>query len=59
MLAQAENMDYEARMKEARSLIDQGLFTQTVTTLGNVLENLYVDFYQDLLKALPPAQRQL
>jgi hypothetical protein len=39
-------MDYEARMKEARSLIDQGLFTQTVTTLGNVLENFYVDFYR-------------
>ncbi|MEP7285519.1 MAG: DUF499 domain-containing protein [Chloroflexota bacterium] len=52
-------MDYAVKIKEARSLIDQGLFTQTVTTLGSVLENLYIDFYQDVLKALPPAQRQV
>lgn len=49
-------MDYEARMKEARKLIDQGMYTQAVMTLGTVMENLYSDFYQELKTVLPPAK---
>ena len=52
-------MDYDARMKEARKLIDQGMYTQSMMTLGKILESLYTDFYQDLLAALPPAQRKV
>lgn len=51
-------MNYDAKMKEARLLIDQGLYTQAVGTLAKVLETLYTDFYQQVLAALPPRDRQ-
>lgn len=51
-------INYDAKMKEARLLIDQGLYTQAVMTLANVLENLYTDFYRQVLAALPPRERQ-
>jgi hypothetical protein len=52
-------MDYPVKIKEARLLIDQGLFTQAITTLGSILETLYTDFYQQILAALPLEQRQI
>lgn len=51
-------INYDAKMKEARLLIDQGLYNQAVITLANVLENLYTDFYREVLAALPPRDRQ-
>jgi len=51
-------INYDAKMKEARLLIDQGLYNQAVITLANVLENLYTDFYHEVLAALPPRDRQ-
>ena len=51
-------INYDAKMKEARLLIDQGMYTQSVLTLANVLENLYTSFYTQVLAALPPRDRQ-
>lgn len=51
-------INYDAKMKEARLLIDQGMYTQSVLTLANVLENLYTDFYTQVLAALSPRDRQ-
>lgn len=51
-------INYDAKMKEARLLIDQGMYTQSVLTLANVLENLYTSVYKQVLAALPPRDRQ-
>src|SRR5690349_10366927 len=51
-------LNYDAKMREARLLIDQGLYSNAVITLANVLENLYTDFYQGVLAALPLKERQ-
>src|SRR5690606_31541936 len=51
-------INYDAKMKEARLLIDQGMYTQSVLTLANVLENLYTSVYTQVLAALPPRDRQ-
>lgn len=50
-------MDYNARLREAKLLIDKGLYNQAVFTLGTVLEGLYSDFYGELLKRATPAYR--
>jgi len=52
-------MDYNAKVREARLLIDRGQYTTAVLVLGNILENIYVDFYAEVLRRLPEGQRQL
>lgn len=52
-------MDYNAKLREAKLLIDRGQYTISVVVLGNLLENLYVDFYQEVLSRLNAAQRQM
>lgn len=52
-------MDYDAKLRESKHLIDRGQYTLSVVLLGNLLENLYVDFYQDILSKLHPGQRQV
>jgi hypothetical protein len=52
-------MDYNAKIREARSLIDRGQYTLAVVALGTILENIYMDFYAEVKGKLPPAQQQL
>src|SRR5574341_368178 len=52
-------INYEAKTKEAKLLIDQGLYSQAMFTLSNILENLYSDFYQQFLAACTPPERRL
>ncbi|MCA9905141.1 MAG: hypothetical protein KC547_14900, partial [Anaerolineae bacterium] len=51
-------MDYNAKLREAKLLIDQGMYNQAVTTLGNVLENLYIDLYTRIKNGLNRKQEQ-
>lgn len=51
-------MDYNTKLREARQLIDKGMYTQAVFTVGNLLENLYTDFYQLVLNNGTPAYRK-
>src|SRR5690606_15919547 len=52
-------MDYNAKLREAKLLIDRGQYTLSVVLLGNLLENLYVDFYQEVMSKLNAAQRKV
>lgn len=52
-------MDYAVKLREAKSLIDRGSYTLSVVVLGNILENLYQDFYQEVVSRLNPGQRQV
>jgi len=54
----ANTMDYAVKIKESRTLIDQGFFNQAVITLALALEHLYLDFYQDFYATLAPDQKQ-
>ncbi|MCS6835397.1 MAG: DUF499 domain-containing protein [Anaerolineae bacterium] len=51
-------IDYEAKLREARQLIDRGQYSLALMVLGGLLEALYTDFYADLLRAMPAQQRQ-
>ncbi len=52
-------MDYNAKLRESRLLTDKGMYTQAVFTLGNLLENLYLDFYSEVMSKLPAQQRRM
>ena len=51
-------INYDAKMKEARLLIDQGLYNQAVITLANVLDEMEPDEAADLLGDLPADQAE-
>lgn len=52
-------MDYQAKLRDARSLIDRGQYNLAVVVLGNILENIYLDFYEGVKQNLSLAQQQL
>lgn len=52
-------MDYDAKLLEAKALLDRGSYTLAVMAMGKLLEAIYEDFYDEVLGKLPPAQRKL
>ncbi|NOG48682.1 MAG: hypothetical protein HND48_03940 [Chloroflexi bacterium] len=52
-------MDYDAKLLEAKALLDRGSYTLAVMAMGKLLEAIYEDFYDEVLGKLPPAQRKI
>ena len=52
-------MDYDAKLRESKALLDRGSYTLAVMSLGKVLKSIYEDFYADVMQKLPPAQRKI
>lgn len=50
-------MDYDAKLREAKALLDRGNYSASVVELGKLLESMYVEFYDMTLRALPPQKR--